>query len=373
MRMTLASTTLLLTLSLVLPIPAGANDHVCNGKEPTVEGNEGTDGDDVIIAERYDIVRGYGGDDTICAWVSSEDDVTGANVYGGAGNDWIEVEADEWWNWFIVRGGPGHDRLAASAWPSAHLIGGSGNDRVVGSTFVVDPTVAVFDDVGKVKVNFRTGRVQTQSGTDTIVHIENVLGGDEADVVKGTKGRQLVNGGRGNDRLNGGPGFDELDGGPGDDTVHGARGRDRLFGGVGHDDIYGDRGVDFLWLSRGLGDNQSPFPFSDHFYTDFFPEEELMSGILVNLAKNKAKFADTRYGVWGIERVLAFRGDDNIIGDARRNKLFGDRGDDRLHGRGGNDDLIDKQGTNYFNGGGGYDLCERVDPGDSTKKCEQKR
>lgn len=369
----------LMVVALLPPVPAAANDHICNGKDPTVEGNKGTPGDDVIIAERYSRVYGYGGDDTICAWVSEEDDVSGAKVYAGAGDDWVELDACGNHNWFRVWGGGGHDLLGTNACTGVNvfLVGGPGDDTLQGQGNptqgrLIDETVAVFDNVGSVTVNFRTGRVKTaRGGTDRLVHIENVLGGDRPDVFRGGPHRQFINGGGGRDQLNGGGAIDELAGGPGNDVIHGGGESDRLFGGTGKDDVYGDRGVDWLWFSR---EGDDPFPFEDT-YNDAFPEAGLENGIKVNLSKRYARFADSRYELWRIENVLSYRrGDDTIIGNGKANILIGYGGGDRLFGKGGNDDLRDREGRNYFNGGSGNDVCRHGgnDSGRNTfRSCER--
>lgn len=371
----LASVAVLTIVSLFSSFRASANNHTCNGKKPTVDGNKGTPRDDVIIAERYSRVHGYGGDDTICAWVSGEDDVFGAKVFAGKGNDWVEVEADENWNYFYVWGEAGHDELRAHAYTGVniYLVGGPGNDMIVGQGGgadqgrVLDDTIAIFDTVGPITVDFKTGRVETDRGIDTIIHIEKVLGGDKSDVFRGTHRREFINGGRGNDMLNGRGGADALDGGPGDDTVHGRGGKDRVFGGTGRDEVNGGLGVDFLWF---FGGGRDPFPFANS-YTHTFPGDDLKAGIYVNLSRDRARFADNRYVLDGIENVRANSGDDQLIGNRLSNVLLGEAGNDRLSGRRGDDDLDGDQGSDRFDGGGGTDRCIGSGTNDTFERCEQ--
>jgi Ca2+-binding RTX toxin-like protein len=159
--------------------------HVtCAGREPTIRG---TNGDDILRGtRRTDVIDARGGDDVIT-------DLHGSDVVcGGPGNDTIDGGRGDF---LYLRGGRGQDHIqgggtrlrpcddnsggsdASCAFPEALLVGGGGDDTLVG------------------------GR-----------HHEHLIGGS---------GRDLLRGRRSSDRLEGGSGIDVLDGGPGDDSCRG--------------------------------------------------------------------------------------------------------------------------------------------------------
>jgi Ca2+-binding RTX toxin-like protein len=81
------------------------------------------------------------------------------------------------------------------------------------------------------------------------------VGNDAANVIRGTKKRDVICADEGNDRvyglggndvLFGGPGIDRLYGGPGDDEFHAWLHRDYLFGEEGNDHLNGEIGNDVL-------------------------------------------------------------------------------------------------------------------------------
>lgn len=350
-----------------------SNHDTCNGKMPTVEGTEGTEGDDVILAEGTpSLVRGYGGHDTICVFMD-EENPGHVDVFAGEGDDWVYVWGE--YNTSRVYGEGGNDHLKAEGDHTALLNGGPGDDTIQ-SRLGITPwfgslNVAVFEDVGAVEVDFATGIVTTEDGTDTLDGIAAVLGGPGNDVFRGTKGKQFINGGAGNDRIFGGPGADALDGGPGNDILRGGRGRDRLSGSLGDDDIRGNKGIDYLWFQPGFSVTRI-FPFQ-HFWEGgegAFPGDALAQGVRVNLFKGTVSFPGADDRVKGIEGINAFDGDDVLIGNAKGNTIFGHDGADRLFGYGGNDRLFGGSGFDRINGGAGSDLCVS---GRVYKNCEKQR
>lgn len=179
----------------------------------------GTSGNDVRTGTGgIDLMDGLGGHDKLSGG-------GGADVIsGGAGND-------------TLLGGSGNDILD----------GGSGNDIFNGGT---GSDTASFNGKAALKLdlNLRTAQ-KTGYGTDTFISIENVMGGNGNDVVKGNAAANIILGGAGRDRLSGeggkdvlsgGIGNDTIDGGAGNDALHGAQGADILTGGAGRDSFYFD-------------------------------------------------------------------------------------------------------------------------------------
>ncbi len=143
----------------------------------------------------------------------ANDHLTGDNqdnfIRGAGGNDTLYgLDGDD-----TLHGGHGRD----------HLIGGAGDD------VLWDSSGRDFFDGGEgtdtlsywghrigMTVNLETGK---NSGGDTYVSIENILGSNYAnDSLTGSAGANHLNGAGGNDTLNGGAGNDTLEGGLGADS-----------------------------------------------------------------------------------------------------------------------------------------------------------
>ena len=76
-------------------------------------------------------------------------------------------------------------------------------------------------------------------------------GGPGDDIIFGLAGNDDLRGGPGNDRLLGGRGKDRLGGGAGNDRISGGPGRDRIAGGRGRDTLTGPRGRDRVTSVEG--------------------------------------------------------------------------------------------------------------------------
>ena len=121
---------------------------------------------------------------------------------------------------------------------------------------------AAFDGLG-VTVNLATGEGSGEDAEgDTLVGIENLVGSDYDDTLRGNSEVNIIDGGQGVDTLYGGGGGDTLTGGAGDDTLYGGGDDDRLTGGTGNDYLYGHKGDDTLeggigadTLEGGTGDD----------------------------------------------------------------------------------------------------------------------
>src|SRR3546814_12090827 len=79
---------------------------------------------------------------------------------------------------------------------------------------------------------------------ESIVDVENVIGGGGHDQLSGDGGGNVLTGGAGNDLLDGRGGDDRLDGGEGIDELIGGDGDDWLSGGTGADSFDGGDGSD---------------------------------------------------------------------------------------------------------------------------------
>jgi len=144
------------------------------------------------------------------------------------------------------------------------VLGGSGNDRIIGS-----PT----DDA-----------INGSQGNDTI---SGEIGDD---FLRGGKGNDLIGGGVGNDILTGNLGDDTLNGDAGNDFLRGGKGNDVLIGGDGNDILVGDIGGDTLTGGAGAdsfvliaGQNLALDTLSD-IILDFRPGEGDRLGITGTLS-----------------------------------------------------------------------------------------
>lgn len=168
----------------------------------------GTAGADNLVARTTsDIYRGLAGNDTISG--GAGDDI----IYGDEGSD-------------TASGGTGNDTFIATI--------NDGNDRYDGNggTDLYD----LSGTTAGATVNLTAGTsTSSQTGTDTLLNIENVTGSSGNDVITGSSAANVLIGGDGDDFLFGMGGADTLIGGAGNDRLTGGAGRDVMTGGSGND------------------------------------------------------------------------------------------------------------------------------------------
>ncbi|HLO77181.1 MAG TPA: family 16 glycosylhydrolase [Magnetospirillum sp.] len=142
-----------------------------------------------------------------------------------------------------LSGGPGRDTVAGgngadTLWGNGGndtLIGGGGDDRLEGGRGL--DTASYSRTAAALSINLGTTRAQNTggAGTDTLIGVENLVGGSGGDRLTGSAAANVLNGGAGNDILTGGAGADWLVGGDGADRLRGDGGGDTLTGGLGAD------------------------------------------------------------------------------------------------------------------------------------------
>ncbi len=151
---------------------------------------------------------------------------------------------------------------------------------------------------------------------DTYIGIENLLGSNHNDIVRGDNADNALWGWNGND------------------IVIGRGGNDILLGGNGNDILVGGTGADVL----NGGDGIDRADYSDS-----------AIGItidLLNAAANTGIAAGDSY--ISVENLLGSNHNDTVLGDNADNALWGWNGDDTLNGRDGNDILIGGNGSDTF-------------------------
>src|SRR4051812_10388197 len=168
----------------------------------------------------------------------------------------------------FVEGGGGDDVLF-SLHGGNTLDGASGND-----------TVSYANATQAVSVDLSTGLVVGE-GTDVLSEVENLIGSNFNDLLRGDAGSNL------------------LTGGLGDDTMSSGGGIDTMVGGVGFDIV-----------------DVSPAGAS----------------VIINLQLGQVTGLDRNVTLSGIEGAVATNFDDTLLGDDGANRLSGGGGNDTLEG-----------------------------------------
>ena len=149
-------------------------------------------------------------------------------------------------------------------------------------------------------VNLNHGTATSaDTGTDTLISIENVIGGAGNDTINGDAQNNVLTGGAGNDTLNGNGGNDTLIGGAGNDTMNGGAGADTMIGGVGNDIYTVDNAGDVVTEIAGEGTAIRSLPLSAT-PSPLGSEVEILSGTgAVGLTLTGNEFANTINGTVG--------------------------------------------------------------------------
>ncbi len=253
---------------------------------------------------------------------------SGNNVLdGGSGDD-------------ILLGGAGNDTLYGG-FNIDTVYGEAGNDRIVirDGEFVdnvdggadIDTLDASAEDTDDINVNLQTGiwSGSYQSGTVTIVNVENVIGTQVGDVVIGNGAVNILRGGGGNDRINGGSGVgDQLYGEAGNDTIeYLGGGSSRTIDGGTEIDTIDAGGANFV---TGATFNLGAGTYTYSSYSEIWRNFE-------NYTNNGS----------GVETVIGSSIANIITTGSGNNTIDGGDGDDIIDGGLGNDTLT---------GGNGIDI-----------------
>ncbi len=202
--------------------------------------------------------------------------------------------------------------------------GGLGEDRIVNTgTIIGDIRLSGGDDTYMGRSGTVDGDVEGGAGNDMLIGgaEANALKGDDGDDgLYGLGGIDELDGGEGNDQIFGGADTDFGDGGLGNDTIRGGDGDDWFFGGAGndimlggngHDDMDGEGGNDILRM--GAGDDTA----------EGRAGQDIIHGSAGFDVLNGGTSSDTLFGGTG---------DDTIDGGAGTDRINGGAGNDRLTG-----------------------------------------
>lgn len=293
-------------------------------------------------------------------------------LLGGEGNDHLDGgEGDD-----ILVGGSGTDSYRAGygddlflqdiQQTSEVLVGDEGVDTVDYSyTPLTGTGRGIFADLGAYRVYKYAGHNEF---FDIVLGIENVIGTNLNDELRGDAGDNMLSSGQGDDVLSGLAGADVLLGAEGNDTLDGGEGDDVLIGGSGSDHLQGGAGNDLfkqeLVLNNDVINGGSGVDTIDYSSSDpSTAAHDLVDsmGIVVDLNQGRVyrmnTSGDTVFdSVWNVENIVGTHLGDQLWGDANNNVLSAGQGDDLLSGDAGDDYLLGGEGSDDLDGGEGDDV-----------------
>lgn len=232
-------------------IIGGIGDDILTGGlgNDTLDGGDGIDAADYSDATTALTIELVSGGATVNAGALGTDTLIGIeNLIGGSGDDSLTGDA----NANVLQGSFGNDTLD----------GGGGSDTADYSDASSWLSITL-ENVGNTIVE------AGDLGQDTLINIENLIGGDGNDTLTGNQEANILKGGEGDNQLFGGDGNDTLIGGSTCDIIEGGEGNDRLFGGGGADTLTGGGGADtFFYSSTGdFGDSITDFTAGVDFFS----------------------------------------------------------------------------------------------------------
>ncbi len=285
-----------------------------------------------------DVIRGNGGSDTILGGNQNDE------LHGDAGGDLLDGGADD----DDLFGGIGDDMLRGGL--GADFLDGGANNDTADYSEKTQTIIATLNGAGESTI------LVGASFEDTLVNIENLLGGTASDRLTGDGFANELSGNNGADQLQGMGGLDTLDGGIGSDfaiytdksgavtvqlngavatkvnlngvledfisnieNIQGGSGGDILFGDSLDNQLLGEGGQDKL--SGGIGDD----------VLNGGADSDSIAGDENN---------DTIHGDDGNDFLGGGAGNDRVFGDADNDEINGGLGQDELDGGSGIDTLL---------------------------------
>ncbi|WP_417517094.1 hypothetical protein [Minwuia sp.] len=291
----------------------------------------GTDGDDTIDARGGpDAVDGRGGDDSLSGGKGAD------TLTGGAGDD-------------SLFGGIGTDRLR----------GGDGNDLLDGGEGDFD-VADFFDAQGGIHADLAAGTA-AGAGSDTLVGIERLEGGDFDDTLQGDNADNVIAGAGGDDIMEGRDGDDlfGVDVGTGDDTINGGAGRDTLLlvrqPGQGGDQIVITRNNDIVATGpdqTGSGGDRvstasiEAIEFRGSDFAETFRAHNFGGDLSISMGAGDDVVVGSNSGG---DLIDGGAGNDLVMGESSRD--FGLGTSDTLSGGAGQDTISGQSGDDILDGG----------------------
>ena len=270
----------------------------------------------------------------------------------------------------LLDGGGGDDTLIGVFASASTLLGGEGNDQLIGGGAGDSISGGTGDDY-----------IFGYGGADT------VDGGAGNDVILGSGANSSLSGGLGDDVVVGSEGADTIDGGAGANYIVAGSGDDLILS-TGTDTVLGGDGIDtlsFAGLTAGVVVNaysatSSAIAGATYFGgiealvgTAFGDTFTLTTGVIdggagfdtldlgffqigfsIDLSAPDSPALDLR--LTSIEGLRTGYGADVLTGDAASNLLDGGNNGDALDGGAGNDTIIGGEGDDVLTGGAGSDI-----------------
>ncbi|MFZ4603000.1 MAG: beta strand repeat-containing protein [Caulobacterales bacterium] len=279
----------------------------------------------VVAAGGGIVFNGGAGNETINGTAFAD------TLNGNAGNDTITGLAGS----DVINGGAGTDTLVATV--------GDGNDSYDGGAGVDTYTLAGTTAAATVNLTLGTA-TSADTGTDTLVGVENVIGGSGADLLTGDANANTLNGGAGNDTLDGGTG-----------------GADTLIGGLGDDTFIVNRAG--ITITETAGQGVDTVRTSLNAFTLGANVDNLVYTGAAAINANGNNDANDMTGGAGNDTLTGLGGNDTLRGGIGVDTLSGGAGDDTLIGGTGNDNLTGGTGLDrfVFGIGGGRDTVTDFD------------
>jgi Ca2+-binding RTX toxin-like protein len=298
-------------------MPRGKYEKVWNIHGGYLEGtrqlrpNNTTDFDDTL--------EGNNGNDTLVGLGGAD------SLMGGKGNDLLAGGGD---NGDVLNGGDGVDTASYAL--------GRTNEGIVFSNAPVEVDLA--GGWARIGTPPKAGDRDVRA-INSLISIENVIGGVGDDTLRGDKGGNVLEGFDGNDSLEGREGDDTLIGGKGADTLDGGAGTDLAHYGMETVRIEVDleKGEAVVWRTPATGEVDSLFDI-----------ENVLAGT-------------------GNDELRGTRGDNLLDGSGGNDFIDGREGDDTLFGRSGADTLVGGDGKDLIIGNDGIDLLTGGDGQDTFK------
>jgi Ca2+-binding RTX toxin-like protein len=239
-----------------------------------------------------------------------------------------------------ILNGDGDDETLDGGAGDDILVGGGGNDVLIGGDGI--DTADYSSAAASTIINLASGAANDgDGGTDTLIGIENIVGGGSNDVLIGNSAANTLTGGAGVDRLDGRDGNDILFGGAGNDIYTVADSGDLVF----EQDSGGARDrinvfVDYV--------NAANVEFLVGRFSNVGLELAGSEGRESITGANKINSADTLDGRGGNDKLVGLVGDDTLIGGIGNDRIFGNSGADIIIGGRGNDRVTGQQGGDTF-------------------------
>ncbi|MGC4175424.1 calcium-binding protein [Demequina sp.] len=357
----------------------------CAGHGVTVSlaaGEVPTTGADVILGTPGDdIIDGLGGDDVICGLGGNDKIIGGAGadqMFGGDGNDSIDASEplSSWkvggsvYGNDIVNGGDGTDTVSYAR---------QGQDDGYGTGVIVDLSTTSMQNTGN-------------AGRDTISGVENLIGSQWGDTLKGTTGNNTFRGLGGTNNINGNGGSDTIDyswltSQSADPTYKGVK-YELLDGGATTRATFGSgqqTGMDNLAWSgvvvapqHVIGSKYADYIFGDARAntirpglgndridgmggTDTVSYSGITKAISINLGAKKATGGSGTDVLIGFENAIGGSGGDTLIGTSGNNVLNGGSGVDTVSYAGTTKAVKISLTTKKVTGGAGTDTLSSIE------------